>query len=202
MHYCPENEPIGCNTTDKCPQDYIGDYCQFYAGFYSATIGLVIGLFVTLLIILLAIVFIWYCCARKKRRKQESQQVERLPSRTCLSNRINRNDMIYGMIDVTPYTSHANLASTQIRGYSTSQSCSVYENVGWGEDIEPAKFIFTVPSSVYIYEKGESPNLLDFVNTNKSDDKQKSISISEYGLITDRSTTSTSIIPIHREVMT
>ncbi|CAH8625846.1 unnamed protein product [Heterobilharzia americana] len=156
--------------------------------------------------------------ARKKRRKQESQQVERLPSRTCLSNRINRNDMIYGsnrmmnnssmndtnnpVIDVTPYTSHANLASTQIRGYSTSQSCSVYENVGWGEDIEPAKFIFTVPSSVYIYEKGESPNLLDFVNTNKSDDKQKSISISEYGLITDRSTTSTSIIPIHREVMT
>ncbi|CAH8875691.1 unnamed protein product [Trichobilharzia szidati] len=204
-----------CIERCKCPQDYIGDYCQFYAGFYSATIGLIVGLFVTLLVILLTIIFIWYCCARRKRRKQENQKVERQPPRPCLSNRIDRNNMIYGSNrvmnssdltvgsnnpgnSVTPYASHADLASGQIQGYSTSQSFSVYENVAWGEDIDPAKSLLNAPSSVYTYGRGEQVSNLGDVN--RIDDKQVSISISDYGggLLTDRSNTPTSVMPIHR----
>ncbi|CAI2736384.1 unnamed protein product [Schistosoma spindalis] len=123
-----------CIKRCKCTDDYIGDYCQFYAGFYSATIGLVVGLFVTLLIILFAVILIWYCCARKKRREKENYQAERLPPRTCLSNRINRNNMVcesnrammnrnnndsnnpndeIDVNNVTPYASFVNLAPGQ-----------------------------------------------------------------------------------------
>ncbi|TNN19186.1 epidermal growth factor isoform 2 [Schistosoma japonicum] len=212
-----------CIKRCKCPDDYIGDYCQFYAGFYSATIGLVIGLFVTLLIILFAVILIWYCCARKKRREKENSQAERLPPRTCLSNRIDRNNMIYGsnraMVnnnnilnnginenDVTPYASFVNLPPGQTRGYSTSQSFSVYENVGVGEEFESTKYALNGQPSTYTYETEGQVHLVEIdnsfethLNKNVTDDKESSYS--EYGLINDRSVTTQSMLPNQRKMI-
>ncbi|VDQ02966.1 unnamed protein product, partial [Trichobilharzia regenti] len=91
-----------------------------------------------------------------------------------------------------------------IQGYSTSQSFSVYENVAWGEDVDPAKSLLTAPSSVYTYGRGgpvnnnNNNNIGDCnhsLDVNRIDDKQVSISISDYGGL---SNTPTSVMPIHR----
>ncbi|CAH8661005.1 unnamed protein product [Schistosoma bovis] len=216
-----------CIKRCKCTDDYIGDYCQFYAGFYSATIGLVVGLFVTLLIILFAVILIWYCCARKKRREKENYQAERLPPRTCLSNRINRNNMVCessrammnrnnndsnnpnnetDVNNVTPYASFVNLAPGQTRGYSTSQSFSVYENVGWGEEFDSSKYDLNDPMSTYTYETQGQVHLVEidnstetYLNRNTIDDKETSYS--EYGLLTERSVTAQPVLPNQREMI-
>ncbi|CAH8580790.1 unnamed protein product [Schistosoma turkestanicum] len=218
-----------CIKRCRCTEDYIGDYCQFYAGFYSATIGLVVGLFVTLLIILFAVILIWYCCARKKRREKENYQAERLPPRTCLSNRMNRNNLVYGsnrammnsnnnndnnnltneinVNTVTPYASFVNLAAPgQTQGYSTSQSFSMYENVDWAEELNSSKYDLNDPTSIHSYETQGQIHLFEignstetYLNRNTIDDKETSYS--EYGLLTERSVTTQPVSPDQREMI-
>ncbi|KAH8866650.1 epidermal growth factor [Schistosoma japonicum] len=155
--------------------------------------------------------------------EKENSQAERLPPRTCLSNRIDRNNMIYGsnraMVnnnnilnnginenDVTPYASFVNLPPGQTRGYSTSQSFSVYENVGVGEEFESTKYALNGQPSTYTYETEGQVHLVEIdnsfethLNKNVTDDKESSYS--EYGLINDRSVTTQSMLPNQRKMI-